>query len=92
LVYACIFFQKIVMYWLTMDFLIYGLVHVKNTTLNVVHGVGLNIGNLSWQPTRVSNKAKRVKCAYIFTMGGFWWIFTLWWHWKYLVWILHMVF
>jgi hypothetical protein len=25
-------------------------------------------------------------------MEGFWWIFTLWWHWKHLVWTLHMVF
>ncbi len=60
MVYACIFFQNIVMFWLTMDFRLYGLLHVKNTGANVVHGVGLNIGNLSWQPTRVSNKAKRV--------------------------------
>jgi hypothetical protein len=43
-----------------MDFRLYGLLHVKNTSPNVVHGVGLNIGNLSLQPTRVSNTAKRV--------------------------------
>jgi hypothetical protein len=55
-----------------MDFRLYGLLHVKNTGPNVVHDVGLNIGSLSSQPTRVSNKAKRVTCAYIFSMEGFW--------------------